>query len=88
MHAHVATESQPHWLACWKPSTLSPMPPTMSTSAGYVHRRRVALLHDLRPRDEDQGDDRDRHVDPEDRPPRPLAEVAAGDRARPRSARP
>ena len=34
MHAHVATESQPHWLACWRPSTLSPMPPTISTRPG------------------------------------------------------
>ena len=49
--------------------------------AAVVERRRVLFVGRLGDRGEDEGDDRDRDVDPEDRPPGPLGQVAAGDRA-------
>jgi hypothetical protein len=49
--------------------------------AAVVERRRVLLVVGLRFRGEEEGDQRDRDVDPEDRPPGPLGQVAAGDRA-------
>jgi len=49
--------------------------------AVVVERRRVLLVGRLRLPDQEEGDDRDRNVDPEDRPPGPLDEVAAGERA-------
>jgi len=46
-----------------------------------VDLRRVARVGDPRAQRQDHGDDRDRHVDPEDRAPGPLRQVAAGERA-------
>ena len=48
--------------------------------AAVVERRRVLLVVRLGDRDQHERGDRDRDVDPEDRPPGPLGQVAAGDR--------
>ena len=45
-----------------------------------VERRGMALVGRLGPGDQDQGDHRDRHVDPEDGPPGDLGEIAARER--------
>jgi hypothetical protein len=55
-------------------------PAAEQDGAARVDAGRVALLGDARASDEDEGEDRHRHVDPEDRAPRPLREVATGER--------
>ncbi len=49
--------------------------------AAVVHPARCPRRHRLGDHDQHQRDDRDRDVDPEDRAPRPLRQVAAEDRA-------
>jgi hypothetical protein len=77
---HVAALSQPQTLALLQPEHGEAHTQAQHQCAGEVEPRRTALVSDARPGDEDERDDRDRDVDPEDRPPRPLREVAAGDR--------
>ena len=72
---------QPQIADCWKPKTLSPTPAAISDEPAVVEPRRPVLRRRLRDGDQDQRDDRDRDVDPEDRAPGPLGQVAAGDRA-------
>ena len=66
---------------CWPAAGRAPRgpcPPVISSGAAVVDRRRLLVLLGLRDGGQDQGDDRDGDVDPEDRAPGPLAEVAAG----------
>ena len=49
MQAQVAGLSQPQLGACWKPSTLSPMPTTISAAPRPVDRLRGAVAGGCRP---------------------------------------
>ena len=81
MQAQVAAELQPHSPACCSPSTARPMPAETSTAPRQsigTRRRSSAGLARTRQHERDH---RDRHVDPEDRAPRPRQEEAARDRS-------
>ena len=67
-------------LDCCSPSTVSAIEEVTSSRPAVVERRRPALVVGLRDPDQHERDDRHRDVDPEDRAPGPLRQVAARDR--------
>ena len=85
---HVATPSQPHALASCRPSTDSAHAHRDQRRAAHVDARVLALGLRLGDQRQHDRDDRDRDVDPEDRPPRPLRQEAAERAGRSRSAPP
>jgi hypothetical protein len=80
MQPIVRSSLQPQTADCWRPDDEAHRGRD-EDGAAVVDRSALARLRGLGLRGEDQRDDGDRDVDPEDGAPRPLGEVAAGERA-------